>query len=123
VLSLLSRYCCGQGVAMHWINPAACSLPSSHVQHACSFSLNAVFTCYLIPQNCVATLPFALQALNQRHRNILAAWQWLQANKTRFRYPVFGPVALEVECPDQQHLQYLEQQVAGACSSDRTANI
>ncbi|KAL4856314.1 Structural maintenance of chromosomes protein 5 [Chlorella vulgaris] len=53
-----------------------------------------------------------LQALNQRHRNILAAWQWLQANKTRFRYPVFGPVALEVECPDQQHLQYLEQQVA-----------
>ena len=54
-----------------------------------------------------------MQALEHRHRGIIEAWQWVQANQARFRGRVYGPIAVEVECPDPQHLQYLEQHVSG----------
>jgi hypothetical protein len=54
-----------------------------------------------------------VQALEQRHRGITSAWKWLQENRPRFRGAVYGPIALEVECPDPQHVQYLEQHVGG----------
>ena len=57
--------------------------------------------------------PGAFQALEQRNRGITAAWRWVQANQDRFRGRVYGPIAVEVECPDPQHLQYLEQHVSG----------
>lgn len=53
-----------------------------------------------------------LQALDQRYRGIAAVWRYLQANRARFKYPVYGPIALEVECPDPLHVRCLEQQVA-----------
>ncbi|PRW39176.1 Structural maintenance of chromosomes 5 [Chlorella sorokiniana] len=54
-----------------------------------------------------------LMALNNRHNGILEAHRWLQANRARFRGHVYGPIAVELECPDQQHLKYLEQQIGG----------
>jgi len=54
-----------------------------------------------------------LQALDQRSPGIARAWHWLQQNKTRFRGPVYGPIAVEVECPDRFHVQCLEGQVGG----------
>lgn len=41
------------------------------------------------------------------------AYEWVMQAKQagRFRGPVFGPILLEVECQDQQHTRYLENQV------------
>lgn len=42
------------------------------------------------------------------------AYEWIAQTKQagRFRGPVFGPILLEVECQDQQHSRYLENQVS-----------
>lgn len=53
------------------------------------------------------------QGLDTRYRGIAAMHHWVAANRGRFRGPVYGPVAVEVECPDPRHQQYLEQHVAG----------
>ncbi len=58
-------------------------------------------------------LLLGVQALEQRNRGISNAWRYVQANKGRFRMPVYGPILLEVDCPDALHLRCLEQQVAG----------
>ncbi|GAB4819497.1 hypothetical protein N2152v2_006543 [Parachlorella kessleri] len=57
-----------------------------------------------------------LQALEDRHRGITQAWQWLQQGQTRkmFRGRVYGPIAAEVECPNARHAGFLEQHVAQA---------
>lgn len=61
------------------------------------------------PPHCVAPA----QALEGRYRGITNAWRWVQANKGRFRGQVLGPIAVEVDCPDPQHVRYLEQSVNG----------
>ena len=53
------------------------------------------------------------QVLDQRHHGMINGWKWVQANKARFRGPVHGPVAVEVECPDPFHVQCLEQSIGG----------
>ncbi|KAL4440548.1 hypothetical protein ABPG75_003549 [Micractinium tetrahymenae] len=53
-----------------------------------------------------------LRGLDQRYPGISRAWQWLQQNRGRFRGSVYGPIAVEVECPDPFHMQCLEGQVA-----------
>ncbi|PSC71853.1 Structural maintenance of chromosomes 5 [Micractinium conductrix] len=54
-----------------------------------------------------------LRVLDQRHHGMINGWKWVQANKARFRGPVHGPVAVEVECPDPFHVQCLEQSIGG----------
>ena len=45
---------------------------------------------------------------------LLQAYEWVQqaSQQGRFRGPVYGPIILEVQCQDPQHIKYLEQ----ACS-------
>lgn len=51
---------------------------------------------------------FVVQGLNERYRGIADAHRWLQANRGRFRGPVYGPLAVEVRA---------SQATARVCSS------
>ena len=42
-----------------------------------------------------------------------ADWIEQEAHKGRFRGQVFGPIAVEVECRDREHVKYLDQHCAG----------
>lgn len=44
---------------------------------------------------------------------IRKAYEWVQQTKQagRFRGPVYGPILLEVECHNQLHTSYLENQI------------
>lgn len=52
-----------------------------------------------------------LRVLAGKHTNIRAAYQWLQANKAKFRGTVLGPIAMEIEVRDPVHAAMLEQHV------------
>lgn len=52
-------------------------------------------TCPSETPSAFAPLPW-LQGLNERYRGIADAHRWLQANRSRFRGPVYGPLAVEV---------------------------
>ena len=85
---------------------ACCSLKFAHLLSLFSVSLPP-------PQVSAGSGSTPLQALEQRHRGITSVWRWLQENRPRFRGAVYGPIAVEVDCPDSQHVQYLEQHVGG----------
>lgn len=58
-----------------------------------------------------------LRALDQRLRHngaLVKAYEWIkqQSQQGRFRGIVYGPILIEVQCSDAQHIKYLEQ----ACS-------
>ena len=60
-----------------------------------------------------------LRALDQRLRHngaLVKAHEWIkqQSQQGRFRGLVYGPILIEVQCSDVQHIKYLEQ----ACSSE-----
>ena len=60
-----------------------------------------------------------LRALDHRLRHngaLVKAYEWIkaQSQQGRFRGPVYGPVLIEVQCSDAQHIKYLEQ----ACPSE-----
>lgn len=58
-----------------------------------------------------------LQALERRHSGISRAYDWIQKNRSRFRGPVLGPVAMEIECPDPTHANMLEMQISNVWMS------
>jgi len=55
-----------------------------------------------------------LALLNERNRGIADVFKWVQANKDRFRGPVFGPLICEVGVHNPLHADMLEQSVRGA---------
>ena len=80
-------------------------------------------------ENCEAQLPTGrlsqidnvkLQRLDTLSRilrcgdGLRKAYEWIAQTKQagRFRGPVYGPILLEVECQDEQHTRYLENQVS-----------
>eukprot|EP00887_Chlorella_sp_A99_P002308 scaffold10.g2308.t1 len=52
-----------------------------------------------------------LQTLERRTTGITLAYRWVEANKSRFRGQVFGPIAVHVDCRNPQHAAFLEQHV------------
>jgi chromosome segregation ATPase len=58
-----------------------------------------------------------LQALERRNSGISRAYDWIQRNRGRFRGPVLGPVAMEIECPDPTHANMLEMQISNVWMS------
>ncbi|KAG7670314.1 hypothetical protein Ndes2437A_g04826 [Nannochloris sp. 'desiccata'] len=58
-----------------------------------------------------------LQALEGRHSGISKAYDWIHKNRDRFRGPVLGPVAMEIECPDSTHASMLEMQISNVWMS------
>ena len=42
---------------------------------------------------------------------LVKVYEWVQlaSQQGRFRGPVYGPILLEVQCQDPQHIKYLEQ--------------
>jgi structural maintenance of chromosomes protein 5 len=58
-----------------------------------------------------------LKALEHRFSGISRAYDWIQKNRSRFRGPVLGPVAMEIECPDATHANMLEMQISNVWMS------
>jgi hypothetical protein len=58
-----------------------------------------------------------VQHLDRGNGKLLGAWQWLQQNKGKFKGKVYGPLAAEVDIPDELHARYLEQHVSSEYSS------
>ncbi len=82
------------------------------------FQLQSTWCC---PAGCQSQLEnVRLQRLNALNAmrslsGIKYAADWIEqeAAKGRFRGQVFGPIAVEVECRDAEHVKYLDQHCAG----------
>ena len=48
---------------------------------------------------------------NGYNRGIVAAWEWIQSHKSKFRGRVYGPLAMEVEVHSERYAATLEQQI------------
>jgi chromosome segregation ATPase len=58
-----------------------------------------------------------LNSLERRHQGISRAHAWIHQNRNRFRGPVYGPVAMEIDCPDPSHANMLEMQISNVWMS------
>lgn len=54
-----------------------------------------------------------LQALGQRNPELLTIARWVQDNRGKFRGPVYGPIACDIDVPNELHARMLEQHVPG----------
>jgi hypothetical protein len=49
---------------------------------------------------------------DHQNRGIVRFAEWVEANQSRFKARVYGPLLCEVTAKDMQHAKYLEMQIS-----------